>query len=798
MSNGAYTQSPREKVKFDFGWKFYPGDVYKAKEADFDDSDWRELDLPHDWSIEQEFSPEYASCTAYLPGGIGWYRKTFEIPESYRDKTVSIQFDGVYNNSEVWINGHYLGYRPNGYISFSYDITPHLIHGGRNVVSVRVDHSRYADTRWYSGSGIYRHTWLNITDPVHVAQWGTFITTPQVSPDLATVAIRTTIAGLTETAGNVKLISSVINADGKEVARSETNIQLSGRETSCEQSIDLPHPVFWDIDNPYLYKLVTTITRELKVLDSYETSFGIRTLEFDPENGFSLNGRNIKLKGVCLHHDGGSVGAAVPEKIWEIRLKKLKAVGCNAIRTSHNPAAPEFLDLCDRMGFLVMDEAFDEWEYPKRKWINGWNNTISGLEGYSQYFREWAHRDLKDLVERDKNHPSVIMWSIGNEIDYANDPYADRQSTQGQQHQEYSSSHPDPLRMVEIARGLKNTVIQSDPSRPVTMALANMGNSRMTGLPEVLDLVGYNYSEGRYAGDHATYPEQFIYGSENPHNYDGWLAVRNNKYISAQFLWTGIDYLGEAGKFPLRSAFSGLLDLTGAEKSIYYWRQSMWTDKPMLFITARKKKKEDKADEDPMSKLSWFVSAIEDSQHWNYNKGDSILVMAYTTCKEAELFLNGKSLGNKKYDPANSSIWWIIPYQAGEVKAVATSPGGEQLIYSLKTVSRPEKIILSADAKTMRADGQDVALLEVILKDKNDNTAFLASDRIDFEVAGEGRIIGTDNGDAACTDNMKLPWRNAYHGRCVAVVQSSGKKGKIRISAKANGIPVASIEIMAE
>ena len=798
LNLAGYSLKSREILKFDFGWKFKPGDTYLAKEPGFNDSSWRVINLPHDWSIESDFNSKLASCTGYLPGGIGWYRKTFELPENYKGKMVAVQFDGVYNNSEVWVNGHYLGYRPNGYISFAYDISPYIEYGKKNVISVRVDHSKYADTRWYSGSGIYRHVWLIITNPVHVAQWGTYVTTPQVSAAIAKVEVKTNISNNTGKNRPAKLISSIVSAAGKEVARVETIVQLPDYESSYTQSTNIQKPDLWDTDNPCLYKVITIIEDENGTLDEYETTFGIRTLEFDPANGFSLNGKNIKLKGVCLHHDGGCVGAAVPEKIWKIRLEKLKAAGCNSIRTSHNPVAPEFLDLCDQMGFLVMDEAFDEWEYAKRKWINGWNNTISGLEGYSQYFREWAQKDLKDMIERDKNHPSVIMWSIGNEIDFANDPYADEQSNQKQQHQGYSNNHPDARRMVEIAQGLKNIVKQIDSTRPVTMALANMGNSRKIGLPEVLDIVGYNYTESRYADDHMNYPGQFLFGSENPHNYDGWLAVKNNKYISAQFLWTGVDYLGEAGKFPQRSALSGLLDLTGNEKTIYYWRQSMWTEKPMIFITARKKKVNDKVDVDPMSKLAWFVSAIEENQHWNYQPGDSILVMAYTNCTGAELFLNGKSFGKRKSNPANSSIWWYLPYQSGEVKVIARSDDGKQHISFLRTVSEPIAISISADTRTIKADGQDIVIIEAILKDKNNNRAYLATDRVDFEVEGEGKIIGTDNGDAACLDNMKLPWRKAYQGRCIAVIQSSGNKGNIQVRAKVKGIPDASIELTAQ
>jgi beta-galactosidase len=527
-------------------------------------------------------------------------------------------------------------------------------------------------------------------------------------------------------------------------------------------------------------------------VDETVEPFGIRTIAFDPDKGFFLNGKNVKIKGVCLHHDGGCVGAAVPLKIWKLRLEKLKTAGCNAIRTSHNPVAPEFLDLCDQMGFVVMDEAFDEWEYAKRKWINGWNNTIAGYDGYAQYFREWAAKDLKDMVERDKNHPSVILWSIGNEIDYANDPYADKSDSN------YDLSRPDAARMLDIAKKLKAVVLSSDTTRPVTMALANVPNSLAVGLPDVVDVTGYNYTESRYEEDHKAFPSRVIYGSENPHSYSSWLLTKKNDYISSQFIWTGVDYLGESGRFPFRSAYSGLLDLTGSEKPIYYWRQSMWSDKPMLSVVARKKNRYDVTGEDPMGRMAWFVNAIGEKRHWNYQAGDSVLVIAYSNCDEVELFVNGKSKGKKTYNEQYSCFWWYVPYEAGEVKAIGRTKGQKELVSMLKTVSEPRSIMVTTDAKEIKADGQDVALIEVKLQDANGNCSYLAKNKVEFEVEGEGKIIGTDNGDAACLDNFKLPWRMAYDGRCIAVVQSNGKAGKILVIVKSEGLPESSVELFSK
>ncbi len=784
-------QSPRLTMDFDEQWKFFLGDVYAARNPEFDDAEWRTLNLPHDWSIELPFGSNYASSTAYLPAGIGWYRKSFVLPDSYADKIVSILFDGVYNYSDVWINGHHLGKRPSGYTSFFYELTPYLKQGGENVISVRVDHSLYADSRWYTGSGIYRHVWLSVTDKIRVAQWGSYVTTPSVTPETAKVRIENTVLNESGSIRNLELLSVIIGKDGKEAGRNSSVQSLPPGETTTLQEIAVKKPQLWGVESPNLYSVKTTLRVDGKVVDEVSTVFGIRTFSFDKDKGFFLNGENMKIKGVCIHHDGGLVGAAVPEKIWKIRLEKLKAVGCNAIRTSHNPVAPELLDLCDQMGFLVMDEAFDEWEYPKRKWIDGWNNSIAGLDGSSRFFNEWSERDLQDMIHRDKNHPSIILWSIGNEIDYANDPYADKLDGN------YNISRPDPARMVTIAKNLVGIIKAIDTTRLVTMALADVRNSNSVGLPEVLDVVGYNYTESRYAEDHKAFPERVIYGSENPHNYFGWLEVKNNDYISAQFLWTGIDYLGEGGKFPARSAYSGLLDLTNHEKPIYYWRQSMWLDTPMISLAARKKKSTDDVKVDPMGKMAWFVSEVEEKLHWNYSVGDSVLVVAFSNCAQVELFVNGKSHGKKMKEEANSCFWWYVPYQAGEVKAVGTASDKKKYSAMLQTVSEPAQIQLIPDTSFIAADGKDILIVEAVLKDKNNNTSFLAKDRIDFSVTGPAKILGTDNGDAKSIDSFQLPWKNAYAGRCIVIIQSTKEQGPVTVKATVDGIPSASVQVQA-
>ena len=782
----------REKLLFDLGWKFHLGDLNAAKDSSFNDASWRNLNLPHDWSIEADFDHTLASCTGYLPAGFGWYRKTFDIPRSYLGKTITIQFDGVYCNSDIWVNGKYVGKHHYGFTSFYYDLTPYINVGNKNVIAVRVDHRKYADTRWYSGSGIYRNVWLIVSDKIHVAQWSTHILTPEITNSLAKVSVNTVIAGGKKVSTKIKLLSSLLDQERKEITKTETEVQLSDSLTPVNQNFSISKPILWNTENPYLYSVKTKIISGKNVIDEYETPFGIRTIKFDPDKGFFLNGINTKLKGVCLHDDGGCLGAAVPEKIWKIRLKKLKAAGCNAIRTSHNPVAPEFLDLCDKLGFLVMDEAFDEWEYPKRKWINGWNQTIAGLDGYPDIFDQCSEKDLYSMLERDKNHPSIIIWSIGNEVDGNNDPYSNPSDS------DYNPGNPDAARIVEIARKFVAIVKRIDTSRPVTMAMANITTSNKEGLPEILDISGYNYTEGAYLNDHKQYPKRVIFGSENSHNYSAWLDVKNNDFISGQFLWTGIDYLGEAAKFPNHAATSGLLDLTSSEKPIYYWRQAMWSEKPMLYLTSRNMKAAVQQSVDPMSNLAGFINSSDQNEHWNYNEGDSVLVMAFTNCNEAELFVNGKSFGNKKLNHANSCIWWYIPYESGEVKVKAKYSDNKTLSAELKKVYEPVKIILKPDTLKLKTDNQDVAIVEVQLLDKNNNRSLLADNLINFEISGEGKIIGVDNGDASSLDNYKLPKRKAQFGRCIVVVQTTGKSGSIKLTAKSNGLPDASTEILSE
>ena len=545
-----------------------------------DGSNWRTVELPHDWSIEATPSRQWASCTGYLPGGIGWYRKVFRIND--REARHYIYFEGVYNRSEVYLNGELLGRRPNGYISFMYDMTPYL-KKGENELLVKVDHSKYADSRWYTGSGIYRNVWMIACGDTHFSQWGIGYTTETKTDN---------------TTGNTSAFIHV-NAEIENPRNEQLHIRTRLLETdgnrcvaerTCraqdirQHPLEITNPHLWDTDNPYLYLMKVELLSGEKTIDSASINVGIRTLKFDADKGFFLNGNSMKVKGVCIHHDAGVLGSAVPKEVWHRRLIKLKELGANAIRMSHNPQAPDVYDLCDRLGILVMDEASDEWEFPKRKWLKGWNKGEPGYDGTFDFFEEWIDRDVADMVRRDRNHPCVFLWSIGNEVDYPNDPYShpilngDGANINQPMFGGYKPEAPNAERIGKIAKRLAAVVRSVDSSRPVTGALAGVVMSNQTEYPEAVDVVGYNYTEDRYVTDHKLYPKRIIFGSETHADEKAWAAVRDNQHIFGHFVWTGFDYLGESGEWPSRGLGTGLIDFTGALKPNGQYFQALWSN----------------------------------------------------------------------------------------------------------------------------------------------------------------------------------------------------------------------------
>jgi beta-galactosidase len=788
MVSGSLEGQPagRNTENFNNGWKFYKGDVEEGQSVNLDDSGWRNLDLPHDWSIEGPFSKENASCTGYLPGGIGWYRKEFIIPDYERSRKVFIYFDGVYNNSEVWINGHFLGKRPNGYISFQYDLTPYLNFGKKNIIAVKVDHSLYADSRWYTGSGIYRDVKLITTEPVHIKQWGVNCNTTDVSSSLATLSAEVTVVNETNHKVNVRLTSSLMSGD-KVVGKVANMISFEPMsEKMVNQVFSVSDPELWDVDNPSLYSLITELTgREL--LDNCVTNVGFRDLKFDPDKGFFLNGKSMKLKGICMHHDAGTLGSAVPAEEISRRLDILKEMGCNAIRTSHNPFSTSFLDLCDVKGFLVIDEAFDEWELPKKKWIAGWNVGTAGKEGYAVNFKEWATTDLKDFVLRDRNHPSVIMWSIGNEIDYPNDPYTHQilnTEANPQTWAKYDENLPDAKRLGEVARELVWVIKTLDTSRPVTAGLASALMSNETGYADALDVAGYNYQEFRYAADHEKYPGRPLYGSENGMTLEMWNSVADNDYVMGQFLWTGYEYIGEAGRFPSRSNTAGVIDLAGNKKPEFFFRQSLWSDKPMVFIGTTNRLTSTGRES------LWAHKRVEPL--WNWNDRETISVNVFTNCDEVELFLNNSSLGTKKMaDFKNRTITWEVPFEKGTLMAIAKKNGREAATYELKTTGEPVKI----KAEAPLTSEKDLIHIFVNLVDESGNTVYNADNEITCSLEGPCTLLGMEDSNPTNIENYKDNVQHAFHGKLLIYLKPDSGAGKTKVTLTSPGLEKAVLEV---
>jgi beta-galactosidase len=780
----AASASGREYVPLDVGWRFRIGDPPTAMEAGFDDSGWRIVDVPHDWSIEGPFESHWSSANGFAPGGIAWYRRHFRLGAEDAGKIITAEFDGVYDNCEVWLNGFLVGGRPYGFESFACDLTHVVRFGGAdNVLSVRVDHSRDADSRWYTGSGIYRNVRLCVENSLHVAHWGTAVTTPVVTPDAASIHIETRVRNDSNEPERFALVSEVVDPDGRIAGTSTIQATVGAlSEAALAQEVQVPGPQLWSTERPRLYRVRSRLEGPGGG-DGVSTAFGIRTLGFDPDKGFSLNGVPMKFKGVCLHQDGGSVGVAIPVKVWVRRLLALRELGVNAIRTSHNPPAPEFLDLCDQLGFLVMDEAFDEYTPGKNKWITGWNVGAPGHFGYSEHFEDWSVRDVRDIVLRDRNHPSVIMWSIGNEIDGANDPFTD--PVLGK---DFRPGNPPATDMVKWGRPLVAAVKQLDRTRPVTAALAGVEMSNAVGYAQLLDLAGYNYQEYRYASDHRKYPERFIYGSENSHTYAAWAAARDNPAISGQFLWTGIDYLGEARPWPARANPDGLLDLCGFVKPLGRFRQGLWSAQPMVYLCAQETGKV----QGPAADTNMPVG----QESWNWPDHTALMVSCYTNCPEVTLFLNGTPIGTQRLgDASEGCLSWQLPFAAGVLKAVGRRDGHDVCAFELRTAGVPDRIELHADATRLAANRQDVAQIEFDVVDRAGVRVPAADFEINFELNGPSRILGIGNGDVTNSEPVTAPRHRTFEGRGLLILQSTADPGVISLRASAPGLKSATVAL---
>ncbi|MBP5196290.1 MAG: DUF4982 domain-containing protein [Bacteroidaceae bacterium] len=762
--------------KINKGWSFLRVDSAwnvserpAMKEKAFDDTRWRKVDLPHDWGVELPMSPDKGSCQGYLPGGVAWYRLHIPVGKLTEGRRHYIYFEGVYNYSEVYLNGHLLGKRPSGFASFLYDMTPYL-EKDDNVVAVRVNHAQEFDSRWYTGSGIYRNVWLVSAPEVHLAQWGTAYRLTAINKSKATVEVDVETSGEGRVKSeelkikNEKLSATVelIDKDGKVVATAKTTIGSSEKKTV---KLTVKNPQRWTLERPYLYMLRTVLNAaKAEDNDTSVVRAGLRTLDFSPNKGFALNGEWMKVKGVCVHDDAGVLGVAVPKEVWRRRLAELKDIGVNAIRLSHNPHAPELYDLCDEMGLLVMDEASDEWEFPKRKWMKGWNAGKPEFQGTYTYFEEWIDRDVADMVRRDRCHPCVFLWSIGNEVDYPNDPYShpvlngDGTGFTQPAYGGYKPEQPNAERIGIIAQRLAKIVKDIDPSRPTTGALAGVVMSNATAYPSAVDVVGYNYTESRYGIDHKTYPERIIYGSENRHDLPAWKAVTDNEHIFGQFLWTGIDYLGESGQWPARGSSAGLLDLAGWRKPLGWYRAALWSTKPVCYIgTYRNFSRPGRNGNNRRNQRP----NINAPGRWNWEKGDSVNVVCITNGKDARLLLNGKEVGGKPgHDESTGALMWSVAYEPGTLRC-ETDNGAA---YELTTTGKPYALKVTTDS---------VAHVFVEVVDEGGNTVTTADNEVTLMVRG-ARLLGMEHGniaDATITGRQQRNRLRTHGGRLVAYIQ---------------------------
>ncbi len=786
------------RESFDNGWKFHKGAADGAEKTDFDDSDWRALDLPHDWAIEGPFDVKYNARCGGLPfHGTGWYRKTFATPANAANKVVSITFDGAMYNAHVWVNGHFLGNRPFGYIEFRYDITKYLNEDAPNVIAVKLTPEDLS-SRWYPGAGIYRHVWIDVQNPIHVAHWGTFVTTPDVTPESATVAVETQLNGVTPE-NNVEVRYEILDTSGEVVMQSEGKLDDKG--SSALGLINLASPKRWDLDTPYLYTLRTSVLLDDQTVDVTTTRFGVRTIEFSKEGGFKLNGKRTRIQGVCLHHDNGPLGAAIYRRADERKLQIMKQMGVNSIRTSHNPPSNELLDLCDELGILVQDEAFDVWM--KAKVPNG----------YNKFFEQWAERDIKDIVRRDRNHPSVFMWSIGNEI------LEQGQAEIGNQ----------------IAKELNDYVKSLDKTRPTSCGFNWWPGPYKNGMASQIDIAGMNYKPlaygdpvEEYQGDnpvvgsetssctssrgvyHLPIEKYKTHESNQVTSYDligpPWAyppdvefdALEKNPNILGEYIWTGFDYLGEptpyGGKdnstngywnadWPARSSYFGAVDLCGLPKDRFYLYQSQWTTEPMVHILP----------------------------HWNWEGtgNEQIPVYAYTNCEEVELFVNGKSFGRKvkgkdltklivkfnrypeEHFMSKYRLSWEVPYSPGSIRVVAYNDGKPVLEKTIHTAGAPAKIRLTPDRETITAGQRDLSYITVRIEDKDGNLCPRASNLVQFKVTGAGSIAAVGNGNASTTEPFIASKRKAFSGMCMLIVKSGDQVGKIEVVADAEELETA-------
>mgnify|MGYP002631348663 FL=1 len=818
------TTSKHERATdFNFDWKFtLVKDTTLPSQVPLKDADWRDIRLPHDWSVEHSFSDKWEGATGYLPGGIGIYQKHFKTPASPDKKSIFINFDGVYNNATFWLNGTKLGFNPYGYSPINYDLTNLLKRDSSdNILTVHVDRSRYADSRWYTGSGIYRNVKLVVLDKLHIPIWGIFLTTPKIDEQSAQVQVKIDVLNQYANKVSFNLNTRILNASGSVVAQITEALSLdSNAKETFTQNLEVVNPQLWDIETPNLYNAVTTISNNGVTVDEYTTRFGIRSLEFGKDYGFKLNGKVTNVKGVCLHHDAGLVGAAVPKGVWKRRLESLKACGVNAIRTAHNPYSKEFLDLCDEMGFLVQDEFFDEWDYAKDKRKNYHDRSFDYItRGYVEHFQEWAKTDLSRTMLRDRNHPSVFQWSIGNEIEWTylhyrydtgfwKDPNNSQNSgsywgsgpilTPEQIKANYDKAEKGQYILAETAHKLAKWTRELDPTRVITTNMVVPQTSMVSGYADAVDISGFSYRNLDIPWAIKHWPDRQITINENPGTWDDWKQVIEHPRVFSIFMWTGIDYMGERHEdWPEKSGWGDLLDLAGFKYQGWNYFKSIWVDEPHISIgtlpLAESGFKQTGISGQQLPENSNAYKWRDSNMHWNYEEGEPVVVEICSNYTDVELFLNGRSLGIKEMSP-DRLFRWTIPYEAGTLIAKARLDGKE-IMTELHTTNKPVGIKITSDKDVLKADGYDVAHLVVQLVDENGREVKTENVTIEFSIEGNATWLGVDNGAKGNIQDFKSKNINTAKGRALAIIQSTKAKGTITLKVKAKGFEKQVISI---
>jgi beta-galactosidase len=779
------------RINFDDDWNFHLGGAQGAEKNNFDDSKWKKIDLPHDWSIEDlkgTHSPfDYDAISqvsgGFTTGGTGWYRKKFSVSSQEKNKKIQIQFDGVYMNADVWINGHLLGNHPYGYTGFVFDITDQITLDSLNVIAVEVKNEGQ-NSRWYSGSGIYRHVWLNLSEQIHTTHWGTFITTHNVDNLSAEVNIKNNIINETIEDASINIIIKILNPSSKQViSLEEKQVLKAGKSFEFNHNFLIKTPELWSCELPLMYIAETSIYRDGKLLSIANNNFGIRNISFDVNNGFQLNGKTIKLKGGCFHNDNGPLGAKAYDRAEERKVELIKASCYNAIRCTHNPPSEAFLATCDRLGMLVIDEAFDMWNYGKNPF------------DYHLYFKDWWKKDIDAMVKRDRNHPSIIMWSIGNEI-------PERGNAEG----------------VATAKLLANYVKSLDSTRAITSAVNGLNADKDPYFAE-LDVAGYNYAaggdhlvDGIYAADHKRLPKRIMYGSESYplEAFGSWMDVVDHPYVIGDFVWTAFDYIGEASIgwlgyfqkqnfYPWNLAYCGDIDICGWKRPQSFYRDALWKeDQISLFVTPPVPSFKQNPNRESWSKWHWLDAV----SNWNWEgyENTPIEVNIYSSCTLVELFLNEKSLGKKPTDRSTKMIAsWQIPYQQGTLKAVGYNANNKIINSAILTTSgSTTNIQMAADKKVIKANNQDLSYITIELLDAKGIRNPLAENKVTFEIEGPGTIIGVGNANPQSLESYQAPEHKVWQGRCMVIVKAGKSAGEIKLKATVEGMAAASIIISAQ